>query len=373
MNKVLLNLSNIHAGGALQVAISVVSELIWIEERRFDLSIVVSDEIADAVNMDRLSKMHQVQLLNTYGLKTLFSSLNKLQTRFNYVYTLYGPKYTWLKAKHDVVGFAQLWILEFDNPVTQKMSALSRLKLKLKFELQKCFFLRADHLVVELEHVKASLQDRKLFHPNEISVVHNSLSSLYLDESMWETIEIAKSQAEISIGYVTRDYKHKNIDLLPEVATILNRDYRLPVKFYLSLTDSEWNNYKDRFGNFGATVGSLNVYQCPSFYQQMDAVIFPSLLECFSATPLEALAMRKPLFASDRGFVKDVCKDYALYFDPLCPQSVAQVIADYYQGRLKNNEELQIARQHVLNFSNARQRAKDYLDVINNLIVSENV
>ena len=64
----------------------------------------------------------------------------------------------------------------------------------------------------------------------------------------------------------------------------------------------------------------------------MDAIIFPSLLECFSATPLEAMAMEKPFFASDREFIRDVCSDYALYFDPEDPISAANVINDYLEN-----------------------------------------
>ncbi|MOA18610.1 Glycosyl transferases group 1 [compost metagenome] len=97
----------------------------------------------------------------------------------------------------------------------------------------------------------------------------------------------------------------------------------------------------------------------------MDAVIFPSLLECFSATPLEAMAMQKPLFASDRGFVRDVCGDFAWYFNPLSADSAADVIAEYItKHHGKNQERLAAARRHVLNFSNARQRAENYLNII---------
>jgi len=363
--KALINISNIHGGGALQVAISFVSELMAFEEVDARIKVLVSDEVAKALGQDQLAKSNwDIEVFNTYGLKTLWSGLNIIQKDYDVVFTLYGPKYTLFKAKRDIVGFAQLWILEFENPVTRAMSNIARSKLKAKFALQKWFFKRADHLVVELEHVKQSLWEQDVFDQGHISVVHNTLSNLYLDSSLWQGLRLERSKDQIAIGFVTRDYSHKNIQILPKVAKILREKYHLPVKFYLSLTDAEWQNYSQDFGDYGQTVGALNVYQCPTFYRQMDAVIFPSLLECFSATPLEALVMKKPLFSSERGFVRDVCQDHAMYFDPLDAKDIARVVADYFQGTQKTDAELEQARNHVLNFSNATQRAKDYLQII---------
>jgi glycosyltransferase involved in cell wall biosynthesis len=363
--KALINISNIHGGGALQVAISFVSELLAFEEVDPRIKVLVSDGVASGLAQEQLFKSNwDIEVCNTYGFKTLWSGLNKKQKGYEVVFTLYGPKYTLFKAKLDVVGFAQLWILEFDNPVTRSMSSVARLKLKAKFALQKWFFKRADHLVVELGHVKQSLAEQGVFDQDHVTVVHNTLSNLYLDSSLWEALPLDCPKDEIAIGFVTRDYSHKNIQILPQVAKILLEEYHLPVKFYLSLTNDEWQNYSHEFGDYGQTVGALNVYQCPTFYQQMDAAIFPSLLECFSATPLEALVMKKPLFASDRGFVRDVCQGYAIYFNPLDANAIAKVMADYFQGSQKTDAELEKARNHVLSFSNATQRAKDYLQII---------
>jgi glycosyltransferase involved in cell wall biosynthesis len=363
--RVLINMSNIHGGGALQVAISFVSELFFINKRNWNVTVLISSEIASGVDGSALEiSAWNFEIFDTYGLKTLVSNLNKYQKQFDVVYTLFGPKYTLAKANVDIVGFAQLWILEFDNPISSSLSFLERSKLRLKFSLQKWFFQRADRLVVELEHVKRSLAEKHIFNSGHISVVHNTLSSLYLDSKLWQDVAVNHKKGEIAIGFVTRDYSHKNIKILPRVAKILNEQYRLPVRFYLSLNDSEWANYQQDFNGLGETVGSLNVYQCPRFYEQMDAVIFPSLLECFSATPLEALAMKKPLFASDRGFVRDVCKEYAIYFDPLDADNIARVIGRYFMGAQKSDDELEAARNHVFAFSNAKQRAQDYLNII---------
>ena len=58
----------------------------------------------------------------------------------------------------------------------------------------------------------------------------------------------------------------------------------------------------------------MSLAQCPSYFKELDGIILPSLLECFSATPLEALIMGKPIFLSDRQFNKDVVGDFYFYF-----------------------------------------------------------
>jgi glycosyltransferase involved in cell wall biosynthesis len=96
----------------------------------------------------------------------------------------------------------------------------------------------------------------------------------------------------------------------------------------------------------------------------MDAVIFPSLLECFSATPLEAMVMGKPLFASDRPFNREVCHSHAHYFDPLSPASAATAIAKVFANGVADPRALQIARDHAIHFSNPKERAKEYLSLL---------
>jgi len=363
--KALINMSNIHSGGGLQVAISFVSELLKFRCKKFIYKVLISTDVASAFGGDELKMSGwDFEVYDTYGIKTLWSQLNKNQKNYDIVFTLFGPKYTFFKAKIDIVGFAQPWILSFDNPISKQMPIVERFMLKFKFSLQKWFFKRADHLVVELEHVHEALLEQGIFPSESISVVYNTLSNHYLHEKHWEPIALNIPEKQISIGFITRDYSHKNIKILAKVAMLLNEKYLLPVKFYFSLNAIEWRNHSQNFGNYGITVGALSVFQCPTFYKKMDAVVFPSILECFSASPLEALAMRKPLFASDRGFVRDVCGEHAYYFDPLNSEEIASVIAGYFNGRQKTDSELDLAHEHVIAFSNSQQRAKEYLEII---------
>jgi glycosyltransferase involved in cell wall biosynthesis len=165
----------------------------------------------------------------------------------------------------------------------------------------------------------------------------------------------------LRIGFIGRNYAHKNTRIFPEIINILHQKHGIHCNIYVTFTDQEWNECDEVFRSLVFNVGPLFVAQCPNFYRAMNAIIFPSLLECFSATPLEAMAMERPLFASDRQFNHDICAEHAYYFDPMNPEDAAEKISsniEYSPERIKR------AREHALSFSNARERAKKYLDLL---------
>lgn len=367
MFMILINASNLHTGGGVQVAVSSLYETSLLQnDSSLSIDVIVSSEVDNGLARLKTdtSVFSNYEVINTYGIKAFFSSLNSRVRNYDVVFTVFGPNYLRAKAKKEIVGFAQLWILNFNNPISEKMSFFNRNILRFKFYIQWLFFLRADHYIVELEHVKKSLVESKSVYSKRISVVYNTVSSLYKDRSKWQPVLINKNQEEISLGIVTRDYPHKNINILPMVADALETKHNLKAHFYTTLNDAEWTTKDAFFKKHVSTVGSLSPDQCPSFYGQIDAVVFPSLLECFSATPLEAMVMSKPLFASDRGFVRDVCGGHATYFDPLDADDIALNIANYFKAGIERSEQLQQARSHAINFSSARGRAEQYLEII---------
>lgn len=365
-NKVLISGVNLHTGGGVQVATSFLHELSLIQNNNVSIDVFVSTEVADGLARlnTNTSDFNSYEVINTYGLKAFFSRSNSRIKNYDVVFTVFGPNYSRARGKKEIVGFAQLWILNFENPISERMSFLSKNILRLKFCSQWLFFLRADHYIVELEHVKEGLITSKGIDSDKITVVYNTVSSLYLDTIKWKPILIEKEKEVLSLGIVARDYPHKNLEVLPFVAEILNTKYNIKSHFYVTLNELEWANKNDFFKKYVSTVGSLSPEQCPSFYEQIDGVVFPSLLECFSATPLEAMVMSKPLFASDRGFVRDVCGSHATYFDPLDANNIADHIANYFKSNLDRTDQLQQARNHALNFSSAKGRAEQYLEII---------
>lgn len=362
--KVLINASNLHNGGGVQVASSFINELQSISEIYQNYFFYVSSEVHKNITNPENFKNYHIE--NTYGVKGFLNNYHLLN-EFDIVFTVFGPCYYPVKGI-SIVGFAQSWIIYPNNDAYKLLSKKDWLKTKIKFELQKLFFKNADHLVVELEHVKKGLIDHNIADAKDISVVYNTVANLYFDKKLWQPLENQKivESNNFKIGLVSRDYSHKNIDILPKVKEILKNSYGLTIDFFVTLNDDEWCKKSDYFRKNIYTVGLLLSNQCPSFYEKMDAVIFPSLLESFSATPLEAMVMKKPLFASDRAFIRDICGEYAYYFDPLNANSIAKAIYNYIEDKDMDSksQRLEDAKKHAINFSNAKQRALSYIQII---------
>lgn len=371
--RVLINAANLRVGGGVQVAVSFIFELSKMSANAARFDLVVSSCVHDNLQECGFdsSVFLSYRVFDSCGAFSFLSGFSRSLSKYDLVFTIFGPLYSFSKPRISLVGFAQAWIAYPDTEAYQLLPLYARVKTRIKFLLQKFMFARADHLVVELEHVRRQLIDYRVAGPDRISVVKNCVSSLYLDESVSASVggRILRRPSALAIGFVGRDYLHKNTNVLPEVRRILREVYFLDVDFFVTFTQGEWLAKDSEFREAVTNVGELSVAQCPEFYRQMDAVIFPSLLECFSATPLEALAMKRPLFASDRGFVSDVCGSYAFYFDPLDAASIAKSISSYFsRGVGYDVARLEAGRAYAINFSSAESRAVQYVQLIDNLV-----
>lgn len=369
MKKVLINATNLHNGGGVQVASSFISELSNMAISDFDLHVWVSNEVDKNISVERKEKFKSYRILNTFGLKGVISNRN-LFDEFDVVFTVFGPCYYPVNGI-SIVGFAQAWIIYPNNEAYDLFSGLEKLKIKAKFFIQKMFFTKADCLIVELEHVQQGLIQQHIKNASNIEVVYNTVSNIYYQQENWQSIPLlskVENSDIIKIGFLGRDYPHKNIDILPKVKIILEKEYNIDIQFYVTFNNEEWELKDKIFKKSINNVGSLNVAQCPNFYQKMDAIIFPSLLESFSITPLETMIMEKPLFTSDRNFVRDICQGYANYFDPLDAHSIAKSIYKYFASNdvTLRNEILKNAKEHAMAFSDATTRAKKYVKIIRN-------
>ncbi len=359
----LINASNLHIGGAVQVATSAISELAKMSSEAAQIHILASTEVDQNLSSiyAQLNGLASYRVHNSSGISTLWKDAPSLFNGYDAVLTVFGPLYTRRPPARSVVGFAQPWILYPDNEIASQMHWSARARHRLKYWLQSRFFAQADLLVVELEHVRQGLVRQGLVLPENIRVVHNTLSALYSDPAVWKTADIPSAQADLRLGFLGRNYAHKNTAIFPAVHATLKGLYGMDVRFYVTFTDDEWAACSEEFQACAVNVGPLSVAQCPAFYQALDGVVFPSLLECFSATPLEAMAMERPLFASNRPFIRDVCELHAHYFDPLDPRSIADCVAGYFRSVQPRRQALAAAREHALTFSSATERARQYL------------
>lgn len=359
-----INASNLHVGGGVQVAASFISEIPPALRSKFTL--ILSSEVLEnlTISENEIKDFFLIKIINTSARDLWRSALNSIIRDSHSIFTIFGPLYKIYLTAFNIVGFAQPWIIYPENDLYKKLSLKNRLFTKIKYSIQLFFFKRADILVVELDHVKNQLVKLHKIHPKKIHVIHNSISSVFLNLNKIENLKINLKSNCLRLGFIGRNYIHKNTSIFPKIHHILKSSFDIECVFYVTFTSQEWLQCSKSFRQSCCNLGPMKISQCPSFYQNMDAIVFPSLLECFSATPLEALVMEKPLFASDRQFNRDICGDHAHYFDPLSPESAARAIAKVFLGGGPKKEDLLAAKQHAINFSSPKVRAEQYLALL---------
>lgn len=365
---ILINCSNLHVGGAVAVATSFINRVSIKQSLDFDVSILVSTKVMKnllelGVN---LSAFKKVTVADFIGIKALWSGLSQSISGYDLVFTVFGPAYSMKKITKHIVGFAQPSIIYPESRAFYKVSFIRRVLMRLKFRVQRFFFAKADSFVVELEHVKSGLQRISGFHRKKISVVNSAVDSVFSEPDRWVSINGGvKQSSALKLGLISRNYVHKNLDLLPYIKIALKKVHGIDADIYVTFVPEEWDKCSEVFKNNINNVGSLTLAQCPTFYSSLDGVVFPSLLECFSAVPIESMLMGKPLFASDLSFIKDCCKDFANYFVPEDADSAAAAIANYFAKSSDEQERfIHDAKSFVSRYPSATDRADSYLNMI---------
>ncbi|PNH94613.1 glycosyltransferase [Vibrio diazotrophicus] len=369
--KVLINASNLHVGGGVQVASSFISELFSMSPEKYeDINVFVyaSSEVNENLELELIDNCNHIeyQVVDTWGLSLLSKEIKEKFLSFDLCFTIFGPNYHLGLSKIDVVGFAQPWIAYPNNQAYNKISLPAQIKNKFKFFLQKAFFFRTQHLIVEHNDVERALRD--IGYSGQVSVVSNCISSIYLDRKRWGSISGLPIKTKFTFGFVGRAYSHKNLEVISKVDSILKSKYKLDVDYLFTLDNDEFERIGFSKNSNFRTVGSISISQCPAFYEYIDSLIFPSLLECFSATPIEAMYMGKPVFASDLSFVREICKDSAIYFDPTCAEDIAEKIYLNIANKETIRRNVISAKKLVGNLPNAKDRADSYLSLIKNYL-----
>ena len=356
--------SNLHVGGGVQVAASFLSDCF---KKNVFCDIYCSSLVSQNFSDVRSGFRGDYSVYNSFGLRSLFDfRIVFLHLSYDRVFHIFGPVYSLVKPKVLIVGFAQPWIIYPNNEIYNLLPLRSRVWARIKFFIQALFFSRADVLIVESPHVGYLLSKFYLFRNKRIVTIPNKLSSVFVDSADSLPPLVHSFVRKFTIGYVGRDYIHKNLSIFPEIAKILKVQFGVYVVFAVTLTTEEWYQRSLSFRSVCINHGPLKSQDCPLFYQSVDACIFPSLLECFSIMPIEAMFMKKPVFASDRDFVRAICKEFPFYFDPLSPADVAEKIYSYLTSDCDYSERLERASNFVRRrYGRSSNRTDSYIKLLN--------
>lgn len=341
--KILANGTTLTGGGGLQVGRSLVLELAK-DPRGHVIKNVVSKEFADVLpsGVD-VSVVSPSPARPISGARSR-AQLRKIEREFapDVVLTIFGPSY-WKPAAAHVCGFADPWVFTSNRHAWTLLNLINKIKVKLKCTGKHLALIREhpDAFIVEIGFLKDKLEPR--FKNSEVHVVQNNCGQAFFELDPLccprnNPVVPSKRDGEFRIVTLSKYYRHKCLDLIPKVAGILND--RMPdvdFRFVVSLDDEseEWRRLADAARERGVqdrvvTVGAVRPQEAPCFYESADAMLLPSVLECFSANYPEAMRMSVPIVTTDLPFARNVCQEAALYFEPLNEVSAADKIIELY-------------------------------------------
>ena len=332
-----------------------------------DFHIITSSEVHE--NLIKLKCnfkiFYKYEVSNFYGFFSIFKKKAFIQNPQNKLFVFFGPLYTFRIKCFCIMGFAQPWIIYPKNEIYNRSTLIMKLFYILKYDIQKYFYNKSNILFVEHSHVRDELSKINIFKKKNIKIIQNSISNIFLQKNDWLDINEEKlNSTKFKIGFLGRNYQHKNTSILIAVKSILLTKYNIDALFFVTFDNDEWNKCSQDFKNEINNLGKLTLAQCPTFYNKINAVIFPSLLECFSVTPIEALFMGKPLFASNRNYISNICLKYAFYFNPLDPFDIAKIISNYILNNKNFDDNKLHAKEYVLKNFNSTNRTNQYLDLL---------
>jgi glycosyltransferase involved in cell wall biosynthesis len=356
-------------GGGLQVAHSFLNEISANTEHQFHvvLSETLNEQIDQSVFLSNFS--FQVYSIRPTVIKAMLGNdaeLTSIEKKFNpdRVFSVFGPTYWKSKAKH-ICGFAKPDYIYKESPFFKTLSFKENIKLKvLEFLQIYSFQNHTDVIITENEDVSSRLQKRI---KKETYTVTNYFNQVFLDKTKWDnSIEIPKMDS-IKFLTISANYPHKNLKIIKRVIPILLDKFPdFNFLFYLTIKKEDFGILPQNCIEHIVFFDKIAINQCPNLYSQCDFLFLPTLLECFSASYCEAMVMKKPILTSNLSFAKGICKDSAVYFDPMNPENIADVMYELVMNKEKQMELINKGIEQLKAFDNSSQRAEKYLQIITN-------
>jgi glycosyltransferase involved in cell wall biosynthesis len=363
--KILVNTSNLVKGGAVQVALSFLEELKeWGTDEYF---VFLSTAVAAQLDLNTFPSNFAFYHfpISPARLRTrwrIVRQFNELEREINpeVVFTVFGPSY-WRPRSPHVMGFALVWAINPESIAYTRLDKFGLLRMKLINLYAKYFVKRdGDFFIGETNDVKERMVRYKWAVSDQVFVVGNTYHKAFSED--FEKCEIPIYPEEFRLITISAMYKHKNITILKDVIPYL-RSPKIRCRFYLTLPldtfEREFYGCEDMVTN----IGPVLINQCPSIYEQCDALFLPTLLECFSASYPEAMKMELPILTSDLDFAHSICGDAAEYFDPLNPEDIAWKIENIIKNADLRKELINNGKKRLATFPSAQQRARMYLDI----------
>jgi glycosyltransferase involved in cell wall biosynthesis len=334
--KILFNCTtNVVGGGVKNSAIFIKYA---IEDFRFEWGFAISSQVKEildrwGIDTSNMELFIKSPAKNYSQRKRLLEYSNN--NNFNIVFTMAGPAYVKFDIKH-VMGMSNPYITHTDYAgLSVGKSLLQTLKSFALLTYQGWFARKADYWIFQTNESRNGFCKRLFVSKDKTKVITNSIGQEFLEQTMNSEFNVIDKSKKIKFFCPAAAYKHKALHLIPALAKEMKGMCNFEFEFILTIDPNSeyWRDIKSmvlllEIENTIRTIGAFNYADSASLYQSSDLIFVPSLLETFSASYLEAFAVKKPLIVADKGFAKDVCKEAAVYINPFDAYESAKQIVE---------------------------------------------
>ena len=358
---IIVNAANIASGGSIGVATSIYDAFAKNED--FVFTFLVSPAVRQRLE-PRVGTATIIEIdgIGFRGL-TKLRSFHAIERRLgpDLVFTVFGPTYWKPKVPH-VVGFAWPHLIYRESPYFEKMGALRKALVHLKIIVKRFQFKKtATCFITESNDVSKRLQKALDVPKSRIFTVHNCLPSNFSGYQGKGFSKLGK-KGKKTVLMVSAYYPHKDFTLIPDILKHLALKGRRDVDIVTTLPSKIYQKLNGEQDPCWRNLGPVDLVQLPSVYEQADAVLHTSLLECFSVAYLEAMFMCKPIVVPSLPFATNVCREVGFFYRPDDPDDAATVLLDALAWT--GGERLEKGRTIAESFGSSEKRAEKYLEII---------
>lgn len=169
--------------------------------------------------------------------------------------------------------------------------------------------------------------------------------------------------------FLSRYYSHKNFEILIPLAEIIKeRNYETKIIITLDQNDSQrarkfLSSIKEKkLDGVVQNIGPVPLDQVFNLFNQVDALLMPTLLETMGLTYLEAMHCGKLVFTSDLAFAHAVCGDAAIYFDPLDAYDIISKIRETVSSPDIIKKKIKIGKENFCSYPDWQDTYLRYLE-----------